>query len=82
MYYLIVLKFDTPKVEKGRMHPDTKFGCNTINGHRVINDCAQKIASICCHTYRVNCLWQEAENQQGDRLTIEPQIFCYLKKSS
>jgi len=23
---------------------------------------------------------QEAENQQGDRVTIEPQTFCYLKE--
>jgi len=24
--------------------------------------------------------WQKAENWQGDRVTIEPQTFCYLKE--
>ena len=35
--------------------------------------------SICCHAYRVNCLWEEAENQYVNRLTIEPQTFCGFK---
>jgi len=35
---------------------------------------------ICCYAYRINHLWQEVENQQGDRVTIEPQTFCYLKE--
>jgi len=63
-----------------RVHPDTKFGCNTINGHEVINNCSQKITPICCHAYRVNRSWQEAENGQGDKVTIEPQTLCYLKE--
>jgi len=29
-------------------HPDTKFGCNTINGHKFINNYSQKIIPICC----------------------------------
>jgi len=33
---------------------------------------------LSCH--RVNQKWHEAENQQGDRLTIKPQTFCYLKE--
>jgi len=32
------------------------------------------------HAYRVNRLWQGAENLQGDRVTIKPQTFCYLKE--
>ena len=36
---------------------------------------------ICCHTYGVNCLWEEAENWCMDRLTIEPQNFCSLKEN-
>jgi len=31
-------------------------------------------------TGQLNRLWQEAENQQGDRLTIEHQSFCCLKE--
>jgi len=27
-----------------------------------------------------NRLWQEVENWLGDRLTIEPRTFCYLKE--
>jgi len=79
MHYPIALKFGTLK---GRIkaHPDTKFGCNTINVHEVINNYLQKITPICCHAYRVNRLWQEAEIWQGERITIEPQIFCYLKE--
>ena len=33
-----------------------------------------------CHAYRVNRLWEEAENRCVDRLTIEPQTFCGLKE--
>ena len=35
---------------------------------------------ICCHAYRVNRLWEEAEHRWVNRLTIEPQTFCGLKK--
>ena len=45
----------------------------------VISNYSQKITPICCHTYRVNCLWEEAENQYMNRLTIDPQSFCGLK---
>jgi len=77
-HYPIALK---PGTLKGRVraHPDTKFGCNNINIHKVINNYSQKITLTCCHAYRVN-RWQEAENRQGDRVTIEPQTFCHLKE--
>ena len=54
------------------MHLGTKFGWNTINSQGVISDYSQKITPICCHAYRVNHFWEEAENQYVDRLTIEP----------
>jgi len=46
--YLIALKVGT---QKGgiRAHLGTKFGCNTINTHKVICDYSRKIAPICCH---------------------------------
>ena len=31
-------------------------------------------------TYRVNRVWEEAENRWVNRLTIEPQTFCGLKE--
>jgi len=46
---------------------------------KVLTGYSQKITPKCFHTYRVNCL-QEAKNWQEDRLTIKPQIFCYLKE--
>jgi len=75
-HYLIALKFSTLK-GRIRVHPDTKFGCNTTYGHEVINNHSKKITPICCPAYRVNHQWQ---NRQGDRVTIEPQTFCYLKE--
>ena len=39
-----------------------------------------KITPICCHAYRVNRVWKEAENLWVNRLTIEPQTFCGLKE--
>ena len=39
-----------------------------------------KIIPICCHAYRVNRVWEEAENRWVIRLTIEPQTFCGLKE--
>ena len=62
------------------MHLGTKFGLNTTNSQGVIVDYSQKLTPICCHTYRVNRLWEEAENRCMDRITIEPQIFCSLKE--
>ena len=56
------------------------FGWNTVNSQGVISDYSQKITSICCHAYRVNRLWEEAENRCVDRLTIDPQTFCGLKE--
>ena len=41
---------------------------------------SRKIAPICCHAYRVNRVWEEAENRWVYRLTIEPQTFCGLKE--
>ena len=35
---------------------------------------------ICCHAYRVNNVWEEAENPWVNRLTIESQTFCGLKE--
>ena len=40
----------------------------------------QTITPICCHAYRVNRVWEEAENWWVNRLTIEPQTFCGLKE--
>jgi len=77
-HYPIALKFGTLK-GRIRLHPKIKFGCNTINGHEVI-DYSQQITPICCHVYKINRKWQEAGNWQGDRVTIDPQTFCYLKE--
>jgi len=52
MYYPIALKFGTLK-DRIKAYPDTKFGCNTINGYEVINNYLQKTTPICCHAYRV-----------------------------
>ena len=46
-----------------------------------MSDYARKITPICCHAYRVNRVWEEAENRWVNRLTIEPQTFCGLKKN-
>ena len=35
---------------------------------------------ICCKAYRVNCLWEEAENWWVNSVTIEPQTVCGLKE--
>ena len=45
-----------------------------------MSDYARKITPICCHAYRVNRGWEEAENRWVNRLTIEPQTFCSLKE--
>ena len=63
-----------------KAHLGTKFGWNTINSEGVISNYSRKIAPICCHAYRVNHLWKEAENWWVNRLTIEPQTFCGLKE--
>ena len=77
--YPIALQFGTQK--KGiKAHLCTTFGWNTINRQRVISDYSRKITPICCHAYRVNRLWEEAENRWMNRLTIEPQTFCGLKE--
>jgi len=49
---MIALKFGTLKGGI-RAHPDTKFGCNTINGHKVISNYLQKVTPTCCHTNRL-----------------------------
>ena len=76
--YPIVLKFGT---QKGgiKAHLGTNFGWNTINRQRVMSDYSRKITPICCHTYRLNRVWEEAENRWVNRLTIEPQTFCGFK---
>ena len=43
-------------------------------------DYSRKITPICCHTYRVNRVQEEAENWWVNRLTIEPRTFCGLKE--
>ena len=46
-----------------------------------MSDYSRKITPlICCHAYRVNRLWEEAENWWVNRLTIEPQRLCGLKE--
>ena len=77
--YPIALKFGT---QKGgiKAHLCTNFGWNTINRQRVMSDYSRKITPICCHAYRVNRVWKEAENRWVNRLTIEPQTFCGLKE--
>ena len=45
-----------------------------------MSDYSRKITPICCHAYRVNRKWEEAENRWVNRLTIEPQTFCGLKE--
>ena len=61
------------------MHRGTTFGWNMINSEGVISDYSRNISPICCHAYRINRLWEEAENQYVNRLTIEPQTSCGLK---
>ena len=79
MSYPIVLKFRTQK--RGiKEHLSTKFGWNTINSQGVISNYSQKIIPPYCHAYKVNRLWEEAENRSVNRLTIEPQTFCALKE--
>ena len=79
MPYPISLKFGTQKGDI-KAHLGTSFGWNTINRQRVMSDYSQKITPICCHAYRVNRVWEEADNQWVNRLTIEPQTFCGLKE--
>ena len=56
--------------------------CTTImyNILVLIFDYSRKLTPICCHAYRVNRVWEEAENRWVNRLTIEPQTFCGLKE--
>ena len=77
--YPIALKFGTQKGGT-KAHLGTNFGRNTINRQRVMSDYSRKITPICCHAYRVNRVWEEAENRWVNRLTIEPQTFCGLKE--
>jgi len=49
--YLIVLKFGT---QQDSVSAHLKFGCNTVNAHKVINNYSQKITPIRCHAHRVN----------------------------
>ena len=76
--HLIALQFGTQKRDI-KAHLSTNFGWNTINRQRVMSDYSRKITPICCHAYRVNRVWEEAENRWMNRLTIEPQTCCSLK---
>ena len=62
------------------MHLGTKFGLNAINRQGVIIEYSQKITPICCHGYRINRLWEEAENWWVNKVTTDPQTFCSLKE--
>ena len=73
MPYPISLKVGTQK--KG-----IKVHLVTINRQRVISNYSRKITPICCHAYRLNRLWEEAENRWVNRITIEPQTFYGLKE--
>ena len=79
MPYPIALNVGT---QKGGVtaHFGTNFGWNTINRQRVMSDYSQQITSICCYAYRLNRVWEEAENRWVNKLTIEPQTFCGLKE--
>ena len=79
MPYPITLKFDTQKGSI-KAHLGTNFGRNKTNRQRVMSNYSRKITPICCHAYRVNSVWEEAENRWGNRLPIEPQTFCGLKE--
>ena len=35
-----------------------------------MSDYSRKITPICCHAYRVNRVWEEADNRWVNRLTI------------
>ena len=70
------MKFDTRGI---KAHLGTHFGWNMINRQRVISDYSQNTPT-CCRAYRVNHVWEEAENRWVNRLTIEPQTFCGLKE--
>ena len=82
--YPIALKFGTQKGGGGgggiKAHLCTNFGWNTISRQRVMSDYSRNITPICCHAYRVNRVWEEAENRWVNRLTIEPQTLCGLKE--
>ena len=39
-----------------------------------MSDYSRKITPICCHAYRVNHVWEEAENWWVNRLTIARKI--------
>ena len=51
-----------------------KFG--TLKGGYKGTSWYQVWLKYSCHAYRVNHLWEEAENRCMDRLTIEPQTSC------
>ena len=76
----ITLKCGTHKGDI-KAHLGTNFGWNTINRQRVMSDYSRNITPICCHAYRANRIWEEAENRWVNRLTIEPQTFCGLKEN-
>ena len=43
-------------------------------------DYSRKLTPICCQAYRVNRVWEKAENRWVNGLTIEPQTYCGLKE--
>ena len=61
-----------------KAHLGTKFGLNTSEIDRIINDFSRKLKPICCCTYRANRLSQVAEIWQVDSLNIEPQTFLWF----
>ena len=75
----IALTFGTQKGSI-KAHLGNNVGWNTINRQRVMSDYLRKILPIFCHAYRVNRVWEEAENRWVNRLTIGPHTFCGLKE--
>ena len=46
-----------------------------------MSDYSRKITPICCHAYRVNRLWEEAENRWVNRSTIEPPSLLWFERN-
>ena len=44
-------------------------------------DYSRKIIPICCHAYRVNRVWEEAENRWVNRLTIGTSNLLWFERN-
>jgi len=65
----IWLKFGT-RIGGLKENSSTEFGINLINIEGVISDFIHIAKSNFCHTYRVNCFEEQAENRYVARLNI------------